>query len=129
MEIQAAAAGRIQDFSYTLKKEDHPRLDRAILQAEAILKAETNQQELPQGLFFVWADVAAGLFLQEMKALGALDKILKLEPEAKSITEGDTSVTFNLSAAGTREDQFDSAVARLVTPNEALMAAFRKLQW
>ena len=48
---------------------------------------------------------------------------------AKSISEGDTSVTFAIADTGSFEDQFDAMLAKMVNPDAELIAAFRRLVW
>ncbi len=129
MDIFEATRDKLAGLGYEVQKEEMSGLERFISEADTILRAKTNQAVLPEGLFFVWADMSAGLFMQEKKALGLLDHLFDFEAPAQKITEGDTSVSFQSASAGTREDQLDRLLTRLVTPSEAVIIAFRRLAW
>jgi hypothetical protein len=68
MEILAAVTARLSALGYTVSETDSAALDYNIKKAETTLKARTNQLEVPEGLFYVWADMAAGMFLTDKKA-------------------------------------------------------------
>lgn len=73
--------------------------------------------------------MAAGMFLTDKKASGALSEVYDFDAPAKSISEGDTSVTFAIADTGSFEDQFDAMLAKMVNPDAELIAAFRRLVW
>ena len=84
---------------------------------------------MPEGLFYVWVDMAAGMFLADKKQTGALADQYDFESPAKSISEGDTSVTFAIADTGSFEDQFDAMLAKMIEPSAELIAAYRRLVW
>lgn len=129
MDIPANVIARIEDLGYTMTEADRPAVDYNIAKAEAELKASTNQLEVPEGLNYVWVDMAAGMFLADKKAAGALNSIYDFEAPAKSISEGDTSVTFAIADTGSFEDQFDAMLAKMITPDANTIMAFRRLAW
>lgn len=129
MDIPASVTARIEALGYTVTEADRPAVDYNIAKAEANLKASTNQLEVPEGLNYVWVDMAAGMFLADKKATGALNCIYDFEAPAKSISEGDTSVTFAIADTGSFEDQFDAMLAKMITPDDDLIVAFRRLVW
>lgn len=129
MDILAAVTARLEAIGYTVLDADSMALDYNIKKAETDLKARTNQTEVVEGLFYVWADMAAGLFLTDKKASGALCGIYDFEAPAKSISEGDTSVTFAIADTGSFEDQFDAMLAKMINPDAAIIAAHRRLAW
>ena len=129
MDTLAAVSARLAALGYTVTDADNAALDYNIRKAETYLKASTNQLEVPEGLFYVWADMAAGLFLTDKKAAGGLADTYDFEAPAKSISEGDTSVTFALSDSGSFEQQFDAMLERMAHPDEELVTAFRRLAW
>ena len=106
MEILTAVTA----LGYTVTETDSAALDYNIKKAETTLKVRTNQLEVPEGLFYVWADMAASMFLTDKKASGALSEVYDFDAPAKSISEGDTSVTFAIADTGSFEDQFDAIV-------------------
>lgn len=129
MDILATVITRLAALGYSVVDTDNAVLEYNISKAEAQLKAETNQREVPEGLFYVWVDMAAGLFLTDKKAAGALAEIYDFDAPAKSISEGDTSVTFAIADTGSFEDQFDTMLAKMITPDPDLIIAHRRLVW
>ena len=129
MDVFSAVTARLAALGYSVAEADSAALEYNIKKAETTLKARTNRLEVPEGLFYVWADMAAGLFLSDKKAAGALSEVYDFEAPAKSISEGDTSVTFAIADTGSFEEQFDAMLAKLVNLDGALIAAFRRLAW
>lgn len=129
MDIPASVIARLEVLGYTVTEADGFAVDYNIAKAETKLKVSTNQLKVPEGLNYVWVDMAAGLFLADKKAAGALNCIYDFEAPAKSISEGDTSVTFAIADTGSFEDQFDVMLAKMITPDEDLITAFRRLVW
>mgnify|MGYP000500163823 CR=1 FL=1 len=46
------------------------------------MTVERMQLEVPEGLFYVWADMAAGMFLTDKKASGALSEVYDFDAPA-----------------------------------------------
>ena len=67
MDIFTAVVSRLAGFGYTVTSKDNASVRYNISKAEAKLKAETNQAKVPDALFYVWIDMAAGLFLTDKK--------------------------------------------------------------
>lgn len=126
MDIQAAVIRRLETLGYTEPAED---IDYAIDRAEAMILIKTNQKEVPEGLFYVWADMAAGIYLRNLKAAGGLDDLYDFSAPAKSISEGDTSVTFARTDGDTFEAQFDDTLERMINPPAEVFVAYRRLAW
>lgn len=129
MDILAAITARLSALGYTVNETDSAAVEYNVRKAEAILRSATNQPEVPEGLFYVWADMAAGLFLADKKASGALNDVFDFSAPAKSITEGDTSVSFAIADGGTFETQFDRMLQRMLHPPADQIAAYRRLLW
>ena len=129
MDISAAVNTRLTALGYTVTESDSAAIEYNIGKAETFLKTATNQLEVPEGLFYVWVDMAAGYFLTDKKAAGGLSGIYDFDAPEKSISEGDTSVTFAIADTGSFEDQFDAMLAKMVVPDEDLIVAFRRLVW
>lgn len=129
MEMPAAVKDRLTMLGYTPKEQDTVAISYNINKAENKLKALTNQNKLPEGLQSVWVDMAAGYFLTDKKASGALADIYNFSAPAKSISEGDTSVTFAIADTGSAEDQFDAMLVKLVTPDDDIIVRYRRLLW
>ena len=127
--IFTTVVSRLAELGYVATDIDNTAIRRNIDKAEAQLRAETNQREVPEGLFYVWVDMAAGLFLSDKKAAGALNDVYDFSAPAKSISEGDTSVTFAIADTGSFEDQFDAMLAKMTTPDPDLIIAYKRLVW
>lgn len=129
VDVLAAVKTRLSALGYTVAETDSVAIDYNVKKAEADLKARTNQLQVPEGLFYVWVDMAAGMFLADKKQIGALADQYDFEAPAKSISEGDTSVTFAIADTGSFEDQFDAMLAKMIEPSAELIAAYRRLVW
>ena len=127
--IFTTVVSRLAELGYVATDIDNTAIRRNIDKAEAQLRAETNQREVPEGLFYVWVDMAAGLFLSDKKAAGALNDVYNFSAPAKSISEGNTSVTFAIAATGSFEEQLDAMLAKMTTPDPDLIIAYRRLVW
>lgn len=101
--------------------------------AENAVKAEINRDVIPDGLKNVLLDMAVGFYLKDAKGFGFIDtaKLNLSETPAKSITEGDVSVTFFGASEGclTPEARFDRMVESLIHPDERLFSAYRRITW
>ncbi len=129
MDILSAVKERLTAFGYNAADTDETALIFDIRKAEADLTAKTNREQVPDGLEFVWVDMAAGMFLADKKATGALSDIYTFDAPTKSVTEGDTSVTFAISDSGSAEDQFNTLINKMMNPSAEVIAAYRKLVW
>ncbi len=129
MEVLAAVTARLEALGYKVTEADYTAIRYQIAKAETELRVKTNRCKVPDGLFSVWVDMAAGLFLMEKKASGGLSDLYDFDAPAKSISEGDTSVTFALSDTATLEEQFDASIEKMTHPDAAMIVAFRRLTW
>lgn len=129
MDILTAVTARLSALGYTVTEADGSALDFDIKKAEETLKILTNQNEVPEGLFYAWVDMAVGLFLVDKKASGELDDVFDFSAPAKSISEGDTSVTFAIADNGSFGSQFDAMLAKMLRPDPELIARYRRLVW
>lgn len=102
-----------------------------INRAAETIKVNINRTEIPQGLYYTHVDMAAGLFLKDKKDTDQLGADFDFSAPAKSISEGDVSVTFAGAADGsyTAEARFDAMLDRLINPPRSVFAAFRRFVW
>lgn len=128
MDIRATVESRLKSLGYEVTEADDFAIDYAISKAEAKLKAEVNQSSVPDGLFYVWADLAAGVFLQDQKATGRLTGF-DLSAPVKSVSEGDTSVTYAIADTNNPDTVFEALIKQLTTLDEFVLAAYRRLAW
>lgn len=131
--VYEAVVDRLAMLGYTVTDDDETGLKYTIRKCEAELLANINHRKLPPPLFYTLVDMVAGHFLFDKKAAGGLDGLegFDFNAPAKSITEGDISVTFAGASDGASnaESRFDAMLAQLMHPAESTLAAFRRLRW
>lgn len=90
--------------------------------SEERIKAATNLSEVPEALRYELIDEVAGAYVTDQMAVGKID----VERVVKSISEGDTSVTFE---AGTDPvSMLKSYLAKMAIP-ETMFARYRVFTW
>lgn len=99
--VYEAVVARLSMLGYTVTDADKAGLEYLIHKCEVDILTNINHRELPMGLFYTLVDMVAGQFLFNKKASGGLEGF-DFDAPAKSITEGDISVTF---AGGQRRVQ------------------------
>lgn len=131
MTVYEAVVARLAMLGYTVTDDDKTGLEYTIRKCEAELLANINHRKLPPPLFYTLVDMVAGQYLYDKKAAGGLGEGFDFEAPAKSITEGDISVTFAGASDGASnaESRFDAMLAKLMHPAESTLAAFRRLRW
>ena len=131
MTVYEAVVARLAMLGYTVTDADKTGLEYLIHKCEAELLANINPRELPPPLFYTLVDMVAGQFLFDKKAAGGLGEGFDFDAPAKSITEGDISVTFAGASDGASnaESRFDALLDQLRHPAESILAAFRRLRW
>lgn len=129
--VYEAVVDRLAMLGYTVTDADETGLKYTIRKCEAELLANINHRELPPPLFYTLVDMVAGQFLFDKKAAGGLGEGFDFDAPAKSITEGDISVTFAGASDGASnaESRFDALLDQLRHPAESILAAFRRLRW
>lgn len=131
MTVYEAVVDRLAMLGYTVTDNDKTGLEYLIRKCEAELLANINHRKLPPPLFYTLVDMVAGQFLFDKKAAGGLGEGFDFDTPAKSITEGDISVTFAGASDGASnaESRFDAMLDQLMHPAESTLAAFRRLRW
>lgn len=129
-DVYEAVVTWLAMLGYTVTDDDKTGLEYTIHKCEAELLVNINHRELPPPLFYTLVDMVAGQFLFDKKAAGGLEGF-DFEAPAKSITEGDISVTFAGASDGASnaESRFDAMLSKLMHPAESTLAAFRRLRW
>lgn len=129
--VYEAVVDRLAMLGYTVTDADETGLKYTIRKCEAELLANINHRKLPPPLFYTLVDMVAGQFLFDKKAAGGLGEGFDFDAPAKSITEGDISVTFAGASDGASnaESRFDALLDQLRHPAESILAAFRRLRW
>lgn len=128
--VYEAVVARLSMLGYTVTDADKAGLEYLIHKCEVDILTNINHRELPKGLFYTLVDMVAGQFLFNKKAAGGLEGF-DFDAPAKSITEGDISVTFAGASDGSSsaESRFDALLDRLMHPPDSILAAFRRLRW
>lgn len=133
MTVLEAVVLRLAMLGYTVTDNDNTGLKYLISRCEQEILSNINHTVLPDGLFYTLVDMVAGQFLYDKKAAGALDGLegFDFSAPAKSISEGDISVTFAGASDGatTAEARFDALLETLRHPAESTLAAYRRLRW
>ena len=120
---------RLELLGYKSDDSDGKAIEYCINKAEKTLTALTNTSKVPDGLFYVHADMAAGFFLKDRKTSGQLGEAFDFTAPAQSISEGDISVTFAQGSCGTPEEKFDALCEKLTTPDNAVILRYRRISW
>ena len=131
MDIYNQVADRLTQLGYTADKADGSAIRYATDSAAVKIRDSINRSEIPDGLLYVWIDMSAGLFLRDRKQSGQTGGLPDFTAPAKSITEGDVSVTFAGAADGnaTPEERFDRLISSLVKPPDGVFARYRRMAW
>lgn len=133
MTVLEAVVLRLAMLGYTVTDNDNTGLEYLISRCKQEILSNINHTVLPDGLFYTLVDMVAGQFLYDKKAAGALDGLegFDFSTPAKSISEGDISVTFAGASDGatTAEARFDALLETLRHPAESTLAAYRRLRW
>lgn len=129
MDIRTYVTNRLRSFGIEPTTDDEFTVGFCIDRAEAEIRAQTNLADLPSAVFPMWADMAVGYFLAEKRTAGTLPDSFSAEPPAKSVTEGDVSVTFAVSDSDNASARLDALIASLTMPNAAVFARYRRLLW
>ncbi len=133
MTVYEAVVTRLAMLGYTVTDNDKPGLEYLISKCERDILDNINHKALPDGLFYTLVDMVAGQFLFDKKAAGELDGVegFDFSAPAKSITEGDVSVTFAGASDGaaSAEARFDALLDKLIHPPNSILAAYRRLRW
>lgn len=120
---------RLESFGYSYNESDSWVLGFVIEKVINVIKAECNVSEVPEGLEQIAIDMVCGEFLFSKKQFGQLTDY-DFEAIAKSVKDGDTTVTFAIGEGNsTPEQRFNSAVQYLMTYGKSAFASHRCIKW
>ena len=124
-----AVLKRLVSFGYNLNGgADGCVLAFAIQKVESHIKNSCNVTDIPDGLFFNAVDRVCGEFLYSKKQTGQLElEGLDLSAAIASISEGDTSISFNTGTSD--EERFNLLLSWLINSGEGDFVCYRKLKW
>lgn len=122
---------RLEAISYAIKEEDAWMISFAAQKVENTIKNSCNTASIPDGLRLVAIDMVCGEFLYSKKQTGGLEGF-DFAPPTKSISEGDTTLSFAVGGSDgalTPEAQFDALLGRLLNPPQDQLVAYRRIKW
>lgn len=132
MDVYEVVVSRLAMLGYQATEQDKPAIDYLTGKCRVTLLASIHHKDVPDGLIYTLVDMVAGSFLQDKLAAGGLEiEGLDFSTDAKSITEGDVSVTFAgaSDSASSPEGRFLATLDSMVHPSEKILGAFRRLKW
>lgn len=132
MALYNDVVARLAMLGYTVTEGQEPAVTYAINLATEKIKVNINRKEIPEELHYTHIDMAAGLFLKDLKDRGQLaGDAFDFSAPAKKISEGDVSVELAGAAEGslTPEARFDNMLNGFISPPQSVFAAFRRLKW
>lgn len=119
---------RLVSFGCTPTKDDVFSIAFGIQKVQNHILNLTNQETLPDGLFEIAVDMVCGEFLNVKYLSGKLEMDdLDFDGIVKSVSEGDTSVTFETNGQG--EDKFRQLIAWLMDGKGCDFLCYRKMRW
>lgn len=121
---------RLNSLGYTINEIDNGLLQLAINGTEQYIENFCNVLEVPDELYYVAVDMAAGTLLKTKSSIGenVCDGIDFKNDNIKSISEGDVSVTYNSDSSSSATAKYNVLLEKLCNRDNELIA-FRRLRW
>ncbi|MFV0519793.1 MAG: hypothetical protein ACK5LY_05900 [Lachnospirales bacterium] len=120
---------RLLSFNITNYSNKEYMLTFALEKTINYVKNYCNLLELPMEIEPVVIDMAVGEVLKMMKTFD-IDFELDFSPMEKSISEGDTTVTYAIGdGSKTKEEVFDETVNLLISSGKECLKFYRGLSW
>lgn len=121
---------RLESFGYVLKPNDEYTLGFVLEKTKLDILNFCNIKEMPLELEYVAVDMVCGEFLLEKKSTGALslNDIDLNTATIKSISEGDTSVSYATEGIQSSAQKLDGLIQSLLDSKKYLYK-FRRLAW
>ena len=119
---------RLVSFGVSPKETDAFAIAYGIHKVQNHIMNQTNQEKIPDGLFEVAVDMVCGEFLNNLYLCGELEMDnLDFEGIVKSVTQGDTSVTFETD--GQDENKLWKLITWLCNGKGCDLLCYRKMRW
>lgn len=115
----------LEAYGYTVTDADKVILGMIEGSTTAHIKNATNLDEIPDGLKSQVVDTIVAHFLRAKKLISP--ESLNFEKLVKSISEGDTSVTYDGEKSA--EERLDDWIESMITACERDLARYRRLTW
>ena len=94
------------------------------------LRCAVNREQLPGGLRYMAAEIAAGRWLEWMRDAGLLSDVVDgLDFAVAEIHEGDTAVVYAADTDQTAAARLDRLIACLTRDRSSRLRRYRALQW
>lgn len=123
-----AVINRLVSFGYTPVEEDEFAIAFSISKAKNCILNDINHASVPDGLFEVLVDMSVGEFLNAILLTGKLNlDSLDLDGTIASISEGDTTVSFNVD--GSDESKVKSLISWLIGGKGCDLSCYRRIRW
>lgn len=113
-----------------------PLLGFILRRVQERIQNDTNQPEIPDGLYHMAVEMAVGYYLESMRDGGKLDEgdpttgITAGERVIQSIQEGDTKITYAVDTAGATPGQrLDGFIDHLMNGRRGELLRYRRLVW
>lgn len=126
---ESQVINRLEGLGYVLKPGDNLTLGFLIGKIESDILNFCNIDTLPDAAVYIAIDMVCGEFLQDKKSAGALilNGIDINTADVKSISEGDTSVSFDSNSQNAAQ-KADVLINSLLASKNNLYK-FRRLAW
>ncbi len=123
-----AMVNRLVSFGYIPTEEDAWMIAFTAKGTVNHVLNEINHQTVPEGLFEVVVDMICGRVLNAKFCSGQLElEGLDLNGMIQSVTEGDTTVSFN--AEGSDESKLKGLLSWLIQGKGCDLLCYRKMRW
>lgn len=127
-ELIKAVLHRLVSFGHSPTENDVFSISFGIQKVRNHILNQTNQNTIPDGLFEVTVDMVCGEFLSNLYLCGNLEMNgLDFEGIVKSVTQGDTSVTFE--SDGQDENKLWKLITWLCNGKGCDLLCYRKMRW
>ena len=122
------ALRRLDSFGYKVTEADAFGIAFSVQKSELNIRNDCNISVIPEELYPTLCDRVCGDFLQVKYQTGKLNIAdLDLDGAIASISEGDTSISFDKST--TDEGKFNALVSALSTSGRGNLACYRRIRW
>lgn len=119
------AVERLNAYGYDVTEADKVILAMIVGSTTAHINATTNLDEIPEGLTEQTIDAIVAHFLRSKKITNP--ETFNFEKMVKSISEGDTSVTYDGEKSA--EERLDEWIESMITRLDDDMFKYRVLTW
>ena len=127
----AVVKGRLEAFGIVIDENDELSLNFCIEKVRDTIKNETNQQDVPEGLEHIAADMVVGELLMAKKAFTP-DKLIGIDLgyAVKQLQAGDTNTVFATGEGSmTPEQRLNAFISYLLSYGKDEFNSYRRIKW